>query len=274
MKSAGRTGDRTSKAEGIITGFRVIIIQRDRIRKEGRYFGNQMKNNLRWLGHAAFEITTARGTRILIDPWITGNPACPVKVGEMPAPDLILVTHDHHDHYGSDIPALLGKGQGILISQPEVAARAKKDGVPAAQIITGGSGMNIGGTVEAKGVKATMTQAVHSSESGSPCGYIVTLEDGKTVYHAGDTGIFASMKLFAGLYGIDLALLPIGGVFVMDPLQAAASLELLQPKTVIPMHYRTFPVLEQTADRFIALAKEKAPQVEIKPLQPGESMEF
>ena len=81
------------------------------------------------------------------------------------------------------------------------------------------------------------------------------------------------MKLCRAV-GIDLALLPIGGVFVMDPLQAAASLELLQPKTVIPMHYRTFPVLEQTADRFISLAKEKAPQVEIKPLQAGESMEF
>ncbi|NLN06023.1 MAG: metal-dependent hydrolase [Firmicutes bacterium] len=229
-----------------------------------------MKNKIRSLGHAAFEITTTKGTRILIDPWITGNPACPFKVGELDQPDLLLVSHDHHDHYGSDIPNLLNKGQGTLICQPEVAAKAQKDGVPAAKIIT----MNIGGTVEVKGVKVTMTQAVHSSASGTPCGYIVTLEDGKTVYHAGDTGIFASMKLFAEIYGIDVALLPIGGVFVMDPLQAAAALTLLQPKTVIPMHYRTFPVLEQTADKFIALAKEKAPQVEIKALQPGEAMEF
>ncbi|NLM45287.1 MAG: metal-dependent hydrolase [Firmicutes bacterium] len=229
-----------------------------------------MKNKIRWLGHAAFEITTAKGTRILIDPWLTGNPACAVKADELEPPDLLLVTHDHHDHYGSDIPKLLEKGQGTLICQPEVAAKAQKSGVPTAKIIT----MNIGGTVAAKGVKVTMTQAVHSAAAGTPCGYIVMLEDGKTVYHAGDTGIFASMRLLAEIYGIDVALLPTGGVFVMDPLQAAAALALLQPKIAIPMHYGTFPVLEQTADKFIALAKEKAPQVAIKTLQPGAATEF
>ncbi|HHX75441.1 MAG TPA: metal-dependent hydrolase [Firmicutes bacterium] len=233
-----------------------------------------MPNLLTWLGHAAFAITTAQGGRVLIDPWISGNPACPVRVEELEPPDVILVTHDHHDHYGSDLPALLAKGSGVLVGQPELVARAKRDGVPAENIVNGGSGMNIGGSITVKGIDITMTQAVHSAEAGTPCGFIVTLEDGKVLYHAGDTGIFATMKLLGDLYQIDVALLPIGGVFVMDPLQAAAALQLLQPRLAVPMHYKTFPVLEQNADSFISLAAEKAPRVEIRVLQPGESFAF
>lgn len=228
-----------------------------------------MADKIRWLGHAAFEITTSRGARILIDPWLTGNPSCPVKAADVAGADLILITHDHHDHYGSDLPVLV-KANSILVAQPEVAARAKKDGIAAKNIINGG-GMNIGGTVSVKGIKVTMTEAVHSSTAGTPCGYIVTLEDGKVIYHAGDTGIFATMKLLGDLYRIDVALLPIGSVFVMDPLQAAAALQLLRPQIAIPMHYQTFAALEQSPDTFIALAKEKAPGVEIRPLKPGET---
>ncbi|MDI9440869.1 MAG: metal-dependent hydrolase [Firmicutes bacterium] len=232
-----------------------------------------MSNQVRWLGHAAFEITSAQGKRILIDPWITGNPLCPVKVEELAGPDLVLITHDHHDHYGSDLPRLLGGGKGILVGQPEVMAKAKQDGVEKEQIITGGSGMNIGGTVEIDGIKVTMTQAVHSSqEAGSPCGFIVTLEDGTVIYHAGDTGIFSSMELFGRLYEIDVALLPIGSVFVMDPEQAALALKLLQPKIAVPMHFLTFPALEQSADNFIAAANRWAPGVRVEVLQPGESL--
>lgn len=232
-----------------------------------------MKNKIKWLGHAAFEITSAQGKRILIDPWITGNPACPVEVTELAQPDIVLITHDHHDHYGADVPALLGQGKGILVGQPEVMAKAEQDGIKADQIVTGGSGMNIGGTVEIEGIQVTMTQAVHSSEeAGSPCGFIITLEDDTVIYHAGDTGIFASMELFGRLYEIDVALLPIGSVFVMDPHQAALALELLQPKVAIPMHYLTFPVLEQGADRFIAAAKQRVPHVKVEALQPGEKL--
>ncbi|HHY14502.1 MAG TPA: metal-dependent hydrolase [Firmicutes bacterium] len=232
-----------------------------------------MKNKIKWLGHAAFEITTSRKKRILIDPWITGNPLCPVQVEEVAAPDLVLVTHDHHDHYGEDLPVLLAAGKGTLVGQPEVMAAAQKDGVDADRIVTGGSGMNIGGTVEVDEIKVTMTQAVHSSrQAGSPCGFILTLEDETVIYHAGDTGIFASMELFGRLYDIDVALLPIGSVFVMDARQAAFALRLLQPKTAVPMHYLTFPALEQNADRFIAAAAELAPQVKIEALQPGEQL--
>ncbi|NLJ80689.1 MAG: metal-dependent hydrolase [Firmicutes bacterium] len=230
-----------------------------------------MENQIKWLGHSAFEITTAGKKRVLIDPWITGNPLSPLQVKDLEAPDLILVTHDHHDHYGTDLPALLASGSGMLAAQPEVAARAQKEGVSADNIVSGGSGMNIGGTVEIGEIKITMTQAVHSSEeAGSPCGFIITLEDGTVVYHAGDTGIFSSMGLFSELYEIDVALVPIGSVFVMDPRQAALALKLLRPKFAVPMHYKTFPVLEQNADQFVRLAKEKAPSVEVKVLEPGE----
>ena len=120
--------------------------------------------------------------------------------------------------------------------------------------------MNIGGTVTVRDVKVTMTQAVHSSAAGTPCGFIVTLEDGTVIYHAGDTGIFASMKLFGELYDLDVALLPIGSAFVMDPLQAAKALQLLQPKIAIPMHYKTFAALEQSPDSFLTLPEKKHPK--------------
>lgn len=231
-----------------------------------------MKNQIKWLGHAAFEITTTKGKKILIDPWISGNPVCPLNVKELAAPDLVLVTHDHDDHFGTDLPVLLQNGGGTLLAQPEVAAKAEEAGVAPENIVTGGSGMNIGGTVTIEGIKVTMTQAVHSATAGSPAGFIITLEDETVIYHAGDTGIFASMELFGELYDIDVALLPIGSVFVMDPKQAALALTLLRPKVAIPIHFKTFPALEQNADQFIALAKEKAPATEIKVLEPGESL--
>lgn len=126
--------------------------------------------------------------------------------------------------------------------------------------------------MEAKGVQVVMTQAFHSSTAGDPAGYIIVLEDGKKVYHAGDTGIFGDMELLSSIYGIDVALLPIGGVFVMDPLLAAHSLTLLKPTLAIPIHYQTFPILTQDAAEFVQLAKEKAPGVTIEVLEPGQEI--
>jgi L-ascorbate metabolism protein UlaG (beta-lactamase superfamily) len=131
--------------------------------------------------------------------------------------------------------------------------------------------MNIGGTVDIEGIGITMTQAFHSSESGAPCGYIVTLEDGTVIYHAGDTGIFESMKTLGDLYSIDMALLPIGSCFTMDPYQAAWAIKLLRPKKVIPLHYKTFPLLVQDADGFVNKAKELAPDVKVVVLNPGDT---
>lgn len=229
-----------------------------------------MANSIRWLSHSFFSITTSENKVILIDPWINGNPLCPIKLDDITKADLVLVTHDHFDHCG-DAVGISDKTGAIVVGQPETVGRLKTDhSLPEGNVILGGMGMNTGGSVNVDGIVITMTQAFHSSETGSPCGYILKLEDGTTLYHAGDTGIFESMKTLGDLYRIDVALLPIGSSFTMDSTQAAFALKLLRPKKAIPMHFKTFPVLEQDADRFAALAKKEAPDVELIVLDPGE----
>jgi L-ascorbate metabolism protein UlaG (beta-lactamase superfamily) len=230
-----------------------------------------MPNTVKWLGHAACQITTEQGKIILIDPWITGNPSCPIKKEDITRADIILVTHDHFDHIGSDIPDIVKATGATVVVQPELAGTLQEAGVSGDNIING-MGMNIGGQVEVAGIKITMTQAFHSAGAGDPAGFIIILEDGKTIYHAGDTGIFKSMELFGELYDIDLALLPIGSVFVMDPLQAAHSLKLLKPGRVVPIHYGTFPILVQDTEEFTELAKQKNPEVKVESIKPGEEV--
>lgn len=230
-----------------------------------------MANSIKWLGHAACQITSEKGVVILIDPWISGNPSCPVKKEDINKADIILITHDHFDHLGTDVPDLVKATGATVIVQPELVDTLQKSGVSADHIIFG-MGMNIGGEVEVAGVKIIMTQAFHSSTVGSSTGYIIILEDGKTVYHAGDTGIFDSMRIFGEIYDLDLALIPIGSVFTMNPLQAAASLTLLKPKKAIPIHYQTFPILVQDAGEFIDLAAKKAPEVKVEAIKPGQEV--
>jgi len=122
-----------------------------------------------------------------------------------------------------------------------------------------------------KGIAVTMTQAFHSSESSAPVGYILTLEDGFTIYHAGDTGIFSSMQLLGELYSIDLALLPIGGTFTMDPRQAALACKLLDCDAVAAMHWGTFPVLEKSTAAFRRHLEAAAPHTKLLDLAPGQS---
>lgn len=223
------------------------------------------KNRVRWLGHAAFEIVTAEGVRILIDPWITGNPSCPAEKEEFSDVDIILVSHDHFDHVGEDMPYLL-RAEPTVAVQPEVLADLKNKGLQE------GIGMNVGGTVEVGDIQITMVQAFHSSGSGSPCGYILTTEDERKIYHAGDTGVFATMQLFGNMYDIDVALLPIGSVYVMDPLQAAHAAKMLRADTAVPMHYGTFPALVQDADEFSERVSELAPDTQVCVLRPGGEM--
>ncbi len=153
------------------------------------------------------------------------------------------------------------------------AEKLAAQGVPHEQIING-IGFNIGGSVTVKGVTITMTQAFHSSESGVAVGYLLTFPDGYTVYHAGDTGIFSCMELWGQLYAIDLALLPIGGVFTMDPRQAAMACRLLNCACVAPMHWGTFPVLEQSTKEFERLLKQEEPDCEVLHLEPGKPTEL
>jgi len=231
-----------------------------------------MAKSIKWLGHAAFVITTAQDKIIFIDPFIVGNPLCPITVDDITQANLVLVTHDHFDHVGSALD-IANKTGAQVIAQPETVGRFTSEmGLAASQVPNLGMGMNIGGTCTFDGIAITMTQAFHSSGTGSNTGFIIKLEDGFTIYHAGDTGIFASMKLLGEIYSIDLALLPTGSTFTMDSYQAAKALTLLRPKKVIPMHYKTFPVLEQDTDRFVELAKKEAPDVQVIVAEPGQEI--
>ncbi len=219
-------------------------------------------------GESAFKLESG-GKTILIDPWITGNPVCPVKVEDITAADLILVTHDHFDHVGDTIDIAKRTG-ATVVAVYETALKLQNNGLPPQNVLFGGFGRDIGGPIDINGISLVMTPAVHSSESGVPVGYIIKFPGGATVYHAGDTAIFGDMLIYGTLYPIDMALLPIGGAFTMDAVQAAESLKLLRPRKAIPMHYGTFPMLAPNADQFVTLAKKMAPGVGVTVLQPGE----
>jgi len=231
--------------------------------------GQTQKVTVTFLGQSAFKLTSGTKT-IFIDPWITGNPVCPITVADITAADLILVTHDHFDHMGDTI-AIARKTGAIVVAVYETAAKLVANGLPPENVLYGGFGRDIGGPIDINGITLIMTPAVHSSESGVPVGYIVKFPGGGTVYHAGDTAIFSDMQLWGRLYPIDLALLPIGGGFTMDAMQAAHSLRLLTPVKAIPMHYGTFPMLAPNADEFVMLAHRIAPGVGVIVLNPGES---
>lgn len=231
-----------------------------------------MAHQLRWLGHAAWQLTTTGGKVFLIDPWLSGNPVAALSIQELPKADYVLLTHDHSDH-ASDAPAVVAHTGATLIAQPETTDRYRKAGVPDDKTLYG-TGMNIGGSVKLGDVTVTMTDAYHSSETGEPAGYILTLEDGRNIYFAGDTGIHCNMATWGSLYDIHVAVLPIGGHFTMDGRHAAHALKMLKAKVGIPTHYKTFPLLAQDADLFVEHSKEQAPEAEVRVLEIGETYTF
>ncbi|MFR9039181.1 MAG: metal-dependent hydrolase [Bilophila wadsworthia] len=230
-----------------------------------------MSVSVTWYGHSNFKVSCGDVT-VFIDPFFTHNPSCPVTWNEAGKPDLVLVTHDHGDHTGDAVAICKSSGAtcGCIVGTAE---RLIDAGMPQASI-PAGIGFNIGGTIEVKGVRVTMTQAFHTSESGAPTGYVVTMPDGFAFYHAGDTGLFSSMELIGSLYPLDLALLPVGGFFTMDGLQAAHAARLLKPKAVIPMHWGTFPVLAKDTSAFASHLASVAPDVRLISMKPGDSTAF
>ena len=226
-------------------------------------------SEITWYGHSAFKISAPQA-HVLIDPFFT--PASGVTVESLGPVDMLLVTHDHGDHVGEAVN-ICRKTGAMLGAIVGTAGKLAEDGVPEAQILNG-IGFNMGGTMEHKGIKATMTQAFHSSDSGAPAGYIIEMPDGLVVYHAGDTCIFSGMELWGQLYHIDVALLPIGGVFTMDARQAALACKLLGCKSVIPMHWGTFPVLALSAEYFQEQVAKLCPDCDCIAMRPGQSLSF
>ncbi len=220
-----------------------------------------------WLGQSAFKLEHG-GKTIFIDPFITGNPSCPITLDDIKAADYILVTHDHFDHVGDTIE-LARKTGAIVVGNYDTVAKFQANGLPPDNVLLGGFGRNVGGAMDFDGFSLVMTPAIHSSASGSPCGYIIRFSDGTTIYHAGDTGIFSDMELYARLYPVDVAILPIGNIMTMDAFQAAESLRMIRPQIAIPMHYGSF-FLEASADEFVRQSKRAAPEVNVMVLTPGQ----
>jgi L-ascorbate metabolism protein UlaG (beta-lactamase superfamily) len=225
---------------------------------------------LTWLGHASFRLDTASGKRIYIDPFLNGNPKCPEDEKTPERVDVIALTHGHGDHVGDTVD-LAKKHDATVVALVELAGWLGKQGVDEDKL----QAPNKGGTVDVDGVKVTLTHAFHSgsapdgSYAGEPSGLIVTTEDRKTVYFAGDTNVFGDMQLIGRIYEPDVAVLPIGDHYTMGPREAAVAVELLGVKRVVPCHWGTFGLLTGTPEELEKLAPSN---VTIEKLQPGESV--
>ena len=175
------------------------------------------------------EIVTSRGKRLLIDAWLSQNPVAPMTIADLGSCDYALVTHDHFDH-ASDVVEVARTTGATMVGQPEVVKRysdqAESEGRPIETI-----GMNIGGSVDLGGIRVTMTEAYHSSETGMPTGYILTLEDGKVIYHMGDTGLHINMSTWGELFDIDVVLIPIGDHFTMGAKQGGSRSQVAEAQT-------------------------------------------
>lgn len=217
-----------------------------------------------FIGHGCVQLTEGND-KMIFDPFIDDNPQATISSDDV-NPNYIMLTHYHDDHKG-DALKIAEKNDSLIISTAEIAGTVEGEGLKAHP-------MHIGGTTQFDFGKVRMTPALHGSglNGSNPCGFIVDFH-GTTVYHAGDTGLFSDMKLLAELEDIDLAILPIGGNFTMDQNDAVIAAKYLQAKSVLPVHYNTWPLIPADADKFKQdLDAQTDSQCLI--LDPGESMEI
>jgi L-ascorbate metabolism protein UlaG (beta-lactamase superfamily) len=205
-----------------------------------------------WLGHATILVKTSAGTTILIDPYIKNNPKFPKGFALPGSIDLILATHGHADHI-SDLLAVAKGTETTIVGMPELTSWAEKKGT------THSFPMNYGGSYTFSDVTVSMVEAKHSCGitdgdklvyGGEAAGYVISVDGGPVLYHAGDTSLFSDMALIRELWTPTFGMLPIGGVFTMDPRSAALAVKLLGLKAVLPIHWGTFPVLTGTPREF------------------------
>jgi len=225
-----------------------------------------------WLGHATVLTQLPNGVNLLIDPFIEHNPKFP-KGFELPEKiDYILLTHAHMDHTADALP-VAKKHKSTIVAMVELAGYMGAKG--AASPI----GINLGGAVELPGVSVVMVEAKHSSSiqegdqilyMGVAAGLILTIEDGPVLYHAGDTSAFRDMEVIRELYAPDIAMLPIGGHYTMGPKEAALAVRYLQPKSILPIHWGTFPALKGTPQELAKLLNDPE---SVAIISPGEVLE-
>lgn len=227
---------------------------------------------IRFHGHSCIEITHD-GHRLIIDPFLSGNPVAVAKPEEIQV-DYVLLTHGHFDHVG-DAYSILQANKATLIAVYELANYFADKGAKV-------HAMHIGGAFHFPFGRVKLTQAFHGSGyfpkggdrhiyMGMPAGFLLTLGD-KTIYHSGDTGLFGDMKLIGELNKIDVAFLPIGDNFTMGPEDALVAAKFLKPKTVVPIHFNTFPLIAQDSKEFVRHLEKRG--IEGKVLVPGEKWEL